>query len=64
MTFAEADALCGLPRIAPSERFPCYVCYKCPLCRYWHQAWDSLPLRRLLAQFPDTFEKRGKDAPP
>jgi hypothetical protein len=59
MTRAVADALCGLPRIAPSERFPDYVCYKCPLCRYWHQAWDCRPLRRMLAQFPDVLIREG-----
>lgn len=63
MTSAAADALCGLPRIY--ERmplFPGYIAYTCPMCGEWHQAWDSRPLRRMIAQFPDTAIKERRAA--
>jgi hypothetical protein len=59
------DALCGfrtwdtLSRLEREGIHAGYVAYKCPMCGYYHQAWDSKPLRRLLAQYPDTLISDG-----
>jgi len=60
MTYAAADALCGLPRIYErTPLLPGYVAYVCPVCEHWHQCWESKTLRRLLAQFPDMRMREG-----